>query len=296
MSGRLKGKVAAITGAASGFGATAARRFAAEGAKVVLGDIQIDAGEAIAAEIGDAAIFQECNVTSEDHVSGLVDTAISRFGKLDIMYNNAGIVGAAGPIATTPADEWHFTLDILINGVFYGVKHAARVMVPNEAGSIINMASTAGILGGQGPHAYATSKHAVIGLTKNTAAELARYGIRVNAIAPAGMATPWWLDSVATPTTLRPPKRSWLCHRHSKGALAYLRMSLMQLFGSRATRRVIHLAIRSRRMLVLPSVPGRCLTFLVNICRLSEKPASGVSKASKLASMMIETPRLPRWG
>ena len=126
----------------------------------------IRCGQAIAAEIGDAAVFQECDVTSEDHVSGLVDTAVSTFGKLDIMYNNAGIVGAAGPIATTPADEWHFTLDILINGVFYGVKHAARVMVPNEAGSIINMASTAGILGGQGPHAYATSKHAVIGLTK----------------------------------------------------------------------------------------------------------------------------------
>ena len=190
MSGRLEGKVAAITGAASGFGATAARRFVAEGAKVVMGDIQVDAGEAIAAELGDAAIFKVCNVTSEDDVAGLVDAAVSEFGRLDIMYNNAGIVGAAGPISTTPAQEWQFTLDILINGVFYGVKHAARVMIPQGAGSIINMASTAGILGGQGPHAYATSKHAVIGLTKNTAAELAQYGIRVNAIAPAGMATP----------------------------------------------------------------------------------------------------------
>ena len=190
MSGRLEGKVAAITGAASGFGATAARRFVAEGAQVVMGDIQAEAGEAIAAELGDAAIFRICNVTREDDVAGLVDAAVSQFGHLDIMYNNAGIVGAAGPISTTPAEEWQFTLDILINGVFYGVKHAARVMIPQASGSIINMASTAGILGGQGPHAYATSKHAVIGLTKNTAAELAQYGIRVNAIAPAGMATP----------------------------------------------------------------------------------------------------------
>ena len=293
MSGRLEGKVAAITGAASGFGATAARRFAAEGAKVVMGDIQLDAGQAIAAEIGDAAVFQECNVTSEDHVSGLVDTAVSTFGKLDIMYNNAGIVGAAGPIATTPADEWHFTLDILINGVFYGVKHAARVMVPNEAGSIINMASTAGILGGQGPHAYATSKHAVIGLTKNTAAELARYGIRVNAIAPAGMATPWgWAprrpndlettsaagDVIATQRAPWPPGG---CR--------------MLPFGSRAMKRVTPLAIRSRRTLALPSGQGRSLTFLVNTCRLSERPASGVSKANNRLTDN-RTPWLPRWG
>jgi len=186
---RLEGKVAVITGAASGFGREAARRFVAEGARVVLGDIQDDAGQAVAAELGDAAVFQHCDVTREDDVAGLVDAAISTFSQLDVMYNNAGIVGAVGPIATTPAEEWQRTLDIHLNGSFYGCKHAARVMVPRQTGSIINMTSTAGLLGGQGPHAYAVAKHGLIGLTKNVAAELCRHGIRVNCIAPAGMAT-----------------------------------------------------------------------------------------------------------
>ena len=186
---RLEGKVAAITGAASGFGAAAARRFVAEGARVVLGDIQADAGAAIAAELGDRALFLPCDVTSEDDVAALVDAAISNFSQLDVMYNNAGIVGAVGPISTTPAAEWQLTLDIHLNGSFYGCKHAARVMMPRETGSIINMASTAGLLGGQGPHAYATAKHGMIGLTKSVASELCRFGIRTNCIAPGSMAT-----------------------------------------------------------------------------------------------------------
>ena len=189
MSGRLEGKVAAITGAASGFGAATARRFIAEGARVVLGDIQEGPGAALARELGNAAVFMQCNVTKEDDIAALVDRAVSAYGQLDIMFNNAGIVGAVGPIATTPANEWSATLDILLNGVFYGMKHAARVMQPRMSGSIISMASTAGIMGGLGPHAYAAAKHAVVGLTKNVGAELCRYGIRVNAIAPAGMAT-----------------------------------------------------------------------------------------------------------
>ena len=187
--GRLEGKVAVITGAGSGFGAATAARFVAEGAQVVLGDIQEAAGQATAKPLGDAAVFQTCNVTVEEEVAALVDRAVEQFGRLDVMFNNAGIVGAVGPIDTMPGDEWRATLDVLLNGVFYGSKHAARVMKPRRAGSIISTASTAGILGGLGPHAYCAAKHAVVGLTKNLAAELCHYGVRANAIAPAGMAT-----------------------------------------------------------------------------------------------------------
>ena len=189
MQGRLEGKVAAITGGSSGFGAGAARRFVREGAKVVIGDIQFEAGEAVAEELGDACLFIKCDVTVEDDVAALVDTAVSHFGQLDIIYNNAGVVGAVGPIETTPADEWNKTMDIHVNGVFYGCKHAARVMTPRGTGSIVNMSSEAGISGGRGPHAYAAAKHAIIGITKNVAVELAQHNIRVNAISPTGMAT-----------------------------------------------------------------------------------------------------------
>jgi NAD(P)-dependent dehydrogenase (short-subunit alcohol dehydrogenase family) len=187
---RLENKVAVITGGAMGIGAATASRFIAEGCKVIIGDIQRGPGESFAAQFGDQAAFAVCDVTKEDDVAALVDLAISRFGKLDIMFNNAGIVGAVGPIDTTPANEWNSSLAVLINGVFFGMKHAARVMKPAECGSIISMASTAGLMGGLGPHAYAAGKHAVVGMTKNVAAELCHVGIRVNAIAAASMATP----------------------------------------------------------------------------------------------------------
>jgi NAD(P)-dependent dehydrogenase (short-subunit alcohol dehydrogenase family) len=190
MTNRLDGKVAVITGAASGIGAATARRFVAEGCRVVLGDIQAKQGQELADSLGNAAVFMTCNVTDEEDVSKLVDLAISTFGQLDIMFNNAGIVGSKGPIYTTPAAEWLATLDILVNGVFYGVKHAARVMREKGSGSIINMSSVAGVIGGLGPHAYTVAKHAVVGLTKSTSAELCSNGIRVNAIAPYSMATP----------------------------------------------------------------------------------------------------------
>lgn len=186
---RLSGKTAVITGAASGIGAASARRFVKEGCRVVLGDIQQDKGNALCRELGSAAVFAKCDVTKEEEVAGLVDLAVKEFGQLDIMFNNAGIVGAVGPIDTAVAEEWSATLDILLNGVFYGMKHAARVMKPRGTGSIISMSSTAGLMGGLGPHAYAAAKHAVVGLTKNVGAELARFGIRVNAIAPASVAT-----------------------------------------------------------------------------------------------------------
>jgi xanthoxin dehydrogenase len=189
-SGRLHGKVAAITGAASGIGECTARRFVEEGARVVIGDIQDDLGQALAAELGDVAIFVHCDVTAEDDIAALVDAAVDRFGQLDVMMNNAGIVGARGPIAQISADEYHATMNVLLGGTFFGMKHAARVMQPRQTGSIISLASTAGVQGGLGPHPYAAAKHAVVGLTKNVGAELCRSGIRVNCIAPGSTATP----------------------------------------------------------------------------------------------------------
>ena len=192
---RLKGKVAVITGAASGIGAATARRFKNEGCALILGDIQSDLGHDLAQELGDRAFFEYCNVTLEEDVKKLVDRALSAFGQLDIMFNNAGIVGAKGPSDQTPADEWRITTDILINGVFYGVKHAAAVMKEQRSGSIINMSSVAGVMGGLAPHAYTTAKHAVIGLTTSASAELCQHNVRVNAIAPFSMATPMVADA-----------------------------------------------------------------------------------------------------
>ena len=190
MTGRLKGMTAAVTGGASGIGEATTRRFLEEGANVVIGDIQTMAGETLAAELGPRAISVACDVTREDDVAALVDGAVERFGQLDIMVNNAGIVGARGPLADLPLEQWRATLDVLLTGTFLGVKHAARVMQPRGFGSILNMASTAGVHGGLGPHAYAAAKHAVVGLTKNAAAELCRHGVRVNSIAPGSTATP----------------------------------------------------------------------------------------------------------
>ena len=218
MGSRLEGKVAAITGAASGFGAATARLFVAQGCKVALGDIQEEAGRAVAGELGDSAVFTRCDVTAEEDVANLVDTAVSAFGKLDIMFNNAGIVGAVGPIDSTPTEEWKATLDILLNGVFYGVKHAARVMKPQESGAIVSMSSTAGILGGLGPHTYTAAKHAVVGLTKSAGAELCRFGIRVNCISPAGMATPMVANvSTGDPTAIEETKRNLAAASPLKG-------------------------------------------------------------------------------
>ncbi|MEK9920830.1 MAG: glucose 1-dehydrogenase [Luminiphilus sp.] len=192
MDKRLEGKVAVITGAASGIGAATAKTLVAHGAMVVLGDIQEAPGRALAESLGgdEVAVFRVCDVTIEENVEHLVETAVSQFGAINIMFNCAGIVGAMGPMETTPSAEWKLTTDIMINGVFYGMKHASKHMKRSGSGSIISMSSTAGIMGGLGPHAYCAAKHAVVGMTKSLAAEVGAFGVRVNCIAPAAVATP----------------------------------------------------------------------------------------------------------
>ncbi len=188
MSG-VEGKTAVVTGAASGIGAATARRFAERGCRVVVADLQEEAGEKLVGEIGEGAVFVRTDVTQESDVARAVDTAVERFGRLDVMINNAGIVGAVGSIAETSTEAWDATLDVLLRGTFLGMKHAARVMLPNESGVILSLSSTAGVAGGLGPHAYTAAKHAVIGLTRSVASELSSHGIRVNAVAPGNTVT-----------------------------------------------------------------------------------------------------------
>ncbi len=183
MSKRLEGKVAVVTGAASGLGAATAARFAAEGARVVLADLQIDKAEALAASLP-GAVAIKTNVTVEDDVAAAVALAVSRFGRLDIMVNNAGILGVTGPIATLDGRDFLRTMDILFTSVFYGIKHAAPHLIAQRSGCILNTASTAGVYPALAPHAYTAAKHAVVGLTKSAAAELAFHSVRVNAVAP----------------------------------------------------------------------------------------------------------------
>ncbi|MCB1844345.1 MAG: SDR family oxidoreductase, partial [Halioglobus sp.] len=178
-----------VTGGASGIGEATVRGLVNEGGKVVIADLQEERGRALADALGPAAVFQRTDVTREDDIEAAVALAVSVFGSLTGMVNNAGIVGAIGSIMDASADTYDQTMAILCRGVFLGIKHAARAM-RDSGGAIVSMASTAGILGGQGPHVYTMAKHAVIGITRSAASELAGYGIRVNAVAPGGTVTP----------------------------------------------------------------------------------------------------------
>ena len=187
---RLADKVAIITGGASGIGEGTVRLFVEEGARVVIADIQDAKGETLADTLGGAAVFQHTDVSQDADVKAAVDRALSEYGRLDCIYNNAGRGGVSGPIEEISVDGFDATMGVLLRGVFLGIKHAAPVMKQQASGSIISTASVAGLLAGYGPHIYSAAKAAVIHLTKSVAMELGESGVRVNCICPGGIATP----------------------------------------------------------------------------------------------------------
>ncbi|MBA0880268.1 hypothetical protein Goshw_010119 [Gossypium schwendimanii] len=195
---RLKGKIALITGAASGIGKAAAAKFISNGAKVVIADIQHQLGQATANELGPNATFIPCDVTKESDVSDAVDFTVSKHKRLDVMYNNAGVPCYTPPsIVDLDLAVFDRVMGINVRGVLAGIKHASRVMIPSRTGSILCTASVTGMMGGLSQHTYSVSKSAVIGIVKSMAAELCQYGIRINCISPFAVPTPFALDEMS---------------------------------------------------------------------------------------------------
>ncbi|XP_068636342.1 (+)-borneol dehydrogenase 1-like [Aristolochia californica] len=187
---RLEGKVAIITGGASGIGESAARLFWAHGAKVIIADIQDDQGKAICEQLDDNIMYVHCDVSNEDDVRNVVDLAVEKFGKLDVMYNNAGIMDpGATSILTMEKRDLERVLRVNLVGSFLGTKHAARVMVPQRRGCILFTGSATASIACMTEHAYVASKRGIVGLAQNVAAELGQYGIRVNCVSPYAVST-----------------------------------------------------------------------------------------------------------
>jgi 3alpha(or 20beta)-hydroxysteroid dehydrogenase len=189
LSDRLAGCVAVVSGAAAGQGAAEARMLAAQGAKVVLGDVQDDAGATVAAELGDAAIYHHLDVRSEEDWVALLDAAVSAFGKVNALVNNAGIVTPPRSVVKTPVSEFQRVVEVNLVGAYTGIHVVAPAIVAAGGGSIVNISSVNGFVGGWGVAGYVSSKFALRGLTRVAAIELARKGVRVNSIHPGPIDT-----------------------------------------------------------------------------------------------------------
>jgi NAD(P)-dependent dehydrogenase (short-subunit alcohol dehydrogenase family) len=187
--GRLDGKRGVITGAASGIGEGTARLFVAEGASVVLADLDEARGQRLAAELGERSRFARTDVSLEADVDLAVATCTGVFGGLDFMFNNAGVPGSTGGIAEIDVDTWDQTVGVHLRGVFLGIRAAARVMRPQGFGSIINTSSVAAVRANMAGHDYSAAKAAIRQLTLTTANELGEDGVRVNAVMPGAIAT-----------------------------------------------------------------------------------------------------------
>lgn len=199
MAGRVKGKVALITGGASGLGAESARRLAREGATVILTDTAGDLGQAVADEIaseGWTALFLTHDVTDEARWGEVAAKVLDRFGRLDVLVNSAGIANGGGPLLEVKFEDWRRMLSVNLDGTFLGMKACAPAMAKAGAGSIINLSSILGKVGMAGAPAYCASKGGVLMLTKSTALELAPLGVRVNSVHPGFIETPMVMNVI----------------------------------------------------------------------------------------------------
>lgn len=187
------GKVAVVTGAASGIGRTTTQFYARDGARVVVSDVDEDGGQEtvrLIQEAGGDAVFIRTDVSNPDDCRAMVDLAMERYGRLDIAFNNAGIGGEANPTADYSIEGWQRVIGINLSGVFYCMKYEIEAMLKSGGGAIVNMSSILGKVAFANSVAYVTSKHGVIGMTKNAAVEYSQQGIRINAVGPAFIRTP----------------------------------------------------------------------------------------------------------